>query len=330
MSEQQAELEDLSILEIEGVGKVTAKKLQEKGIITVHDLFLEEEHEMAKECNIGMDTANRYITGARQLLQSKGIIQNDWVAASDLVDKRMYCTTGSIELDKLLGRGEPLGVETGAITEFAGEFGSGKSQICFSLAVNAQLPIDQRGFDSEVLYIDTEGTFKNGERVQTIARNRNLDPSTILHRVRICKAHNASHLELIVKNIHRQIRDFKSKLVIVDSIIALHRAEFAGRGTLADRQQRLGSILHKLVRIAELHNVAVVITNQVSANPDQAWGGPAQKATGGNILGHTATYRVELRKSGKNRIAKMIDSPSHPYGEARFTVDERGVVDIEE
>jgi DNA repair protein RadA len=36
-------------------------------------------------------------------------------------------------------------------------------------------------------------------------------------------------------------------LVIIDGIISLHRAEFAGRGTLADRQQILNGMLHKII-----------------------------------------------------------------------------------
>jgi DNA repair protein RadA len=117
-------------------------------------------------------------------------------------------------------------------------------------------------------------------------------------------------------------------LVIIDSIISLHRAEFAGRGTLADRQQRLNSMLHKIIRLAEIYNIAIVITNQVQSSPDTFFGDPT-KAAGGNVLGHASTYRIYLRKSGENRIAKMIDSPYHPYSDARFTVNERGTDDIE-
>jgi DNA repair protein RadA len=121
----------------------------------------------------------------------------------------------------------------------------------------------------------------------------------------------------------------KAKLVIIDGIISLHRAEFAGRGTLADRQQRLNDMLHKLVRLVEIYNIAVVITNQVQSSPDTFFGDPT-KAAGGNILGHSSTYRIYLRKSGENRVAKMIDSPYHPYSDARFTVNERGADDMDE
>jgi DNA repair protein RadA len=136
-------------------------------------------------------------------------------------------------------------------------------------------------------------------------------------------------LELIVKNLGKYVDDFKAKLVIIDSIISLHRAEFAGRGTLADRQQRLNSMLHKIIRLAEIYNVAIVITNQVQSSPDTFFGDPT-KAAGGNVLGHASTYRIYLRKSGENRVAKMIDSPYHPYSDARFTVNERGADDMDE
>ena len=125
------------------------------------------------------------------------------------------------------------------------------------------------------------------------------------------------------------LNKFKTKLVVIDSIISLHRAEFSGRGTLADRQQRLNSILHKLVRVAEIFNIAVVITNQVLSSPDTFFGDPT-KAAGGNVLGHTSTYRIYLRKSGENRIAKMIDSPYHPYSDTRFTINQKGIDDLED
>jgi len=150
-----------------------------------------------------------------------------------------------------------------------------------------------------------------------------------LQNVAVCKVYNSAHLELIVKNLGKYIDDYKAKLVIVDSIISLHRAEFSGRGTLADRQQRLNSIMHKLLRISEIYNVAIIVTNQVQSAPDTFFGDPT-KPTGGNVIGHASTYRVYLRKSGENRVAKMIDSPYHPYSEVRFTINEKGTDDPEE
>jgi DNA repair protein RadA len=147
--------------------------------------------------------------------------------------------------------------------------------------------------------------------------------------VAVCKVYNSAHLELIVKNLGKYIDDYKAKLVIVDSIISLHRAEFSGRGTLADRQQRLNTIMHKLLRISEIYNIAIIVTNQVQSAPDTFFGDPT-KPTGGNVIGHASTYRVYLRKSGENRVAKMIDSPYHPYSEVRFTVNEKGTDNVDE
>jgi DNA repair protein RadA len=214
------------------------------------------------------------------------------------------------------------------VTEFYGEFGSGKSQICHTLCATARQPVESGGLNANTIYIDTEGTFRP-ERVQEIARSRGYDSTQILKGIAVCKVYNSSHLELIIKNLGKYVDDFKAKLVIIDSVISLHRAEFAGRGTLADRQQRLNSMLHKIIRLAEIYNIAVVITNQVQSSPDTFFGDPT-KAAGGNVLGHASTYRIYLRKSGENRIAKMIDSPYHPYSDVRFTVNEKGSDDIEE
>ncbi len=220
------------------------------------------------------------------------------------------------------------GIETQAITELYGEFGSGKSQICHTLCVIATQPIESGGLGGGVIYIDTEGTFRP-ERVEQISRARGIDPSGLLRGVATCKVYNSSHLELIVKDLGRYVKEFNAKLLIIDGLISLHRAEFAGRGTLADRQQRLNGMLHKLLRIAEIFNIAIVITNQVQSSPDSYFGDPT-KAAGGNVVAHSSTYRIYLRKSGENRLAKMMDSPYHPYSDARFTLNEKGTDDIEQ
>ena len=207
------------------------------------------------------------------------------------------------------------------------EFGSGKSQVCHTLCATARQPIESEGMDSGVIYIDTEGTFRP-ERLEQIAITRGLDHRHVLKSVAVCKVYNSSHLELIIKDLGKYVNDFNAKLVIIDGIISLHRAEFAGRGTLADRQQRLNGMLHKIIRLAEIFNIAVVITNQVQASPDTFFGDPT-KAAGGNIIAHSSTYRMYLRKSGENRLAKIMDSPYHPYSDTRFTINEKGADDIE-
>jgi DNA repair protein RadA len=318
---------DLEIHDIEGIGPTTTKKLKEAGIVSVMDLAVASAEELAIDINISKESAATFVIGAQKLLRDSKVIEKEFLTADVALEKRksmLRCSTGSKTLDELLLGG----IETQAVTEFYGEFGSGKSQICHTLCATARQPTGSGGLDSGVIYIDTEGTFRP-ERVEQIARARGLDHIQVLRSVSVCKVYNSSHLELIVKDLGRYIDEFKAKLVIIDSIISLHRAEFAGRGTLADRQQRLNGMLHKLVRLAEIFNIAIVITNQVQSSPDTFFGDPT-KAAGGNILAHSSTYRVYLRKSGETRVARMMDSPYHPYSDTRFTLNEKGTDDIEE
>jgi DNA repair protein RadA len=326
-SEATVPILDLEIQDIEGVGPTTAKKLKEAGIVSVMDLAVTSAEELSVDLNSSKESAAAFIISAQKLLRDSNLIQKEFVTADAALEKRrsmLRCSTGSRALDELLLGG----IETQALTEFYGEFGSGKSQICHTLCATARQPIDSGGMDSGVIYIDTEGTFRP-ERVEQIARARGLDHRHVLKSVAVCKVYNSSHLELIVKDLGKYVNEFKAKLVIIDGIISLHRAEFAGRGTLADRQQRLNGMLHKLIRLVEIYNIAVVITNQVQSSPDTFFGDPT-KAAGGNVLGHSSTYRIYLRKSGENRVAKMIDSPYHPYSDARFTVNERGADNMDE
>jgi DNA repair protein RadA len=322
-----AELLDLEIQDIEGIGPSTTKKLREAGILSVMDLAVAGVEDLAVDINSTKDSAASFIMAAQKLLRESNILEKEFITAEAALRKRrslLRCSTGSGVLDELfLG-----GIETQAVTEFYGEFGSGKSQICHTLCITAGQPVESGGLDSGIIYVDTEGTFRP-ERLEQIARERGVDPLHALKNVAVCKVYNSAHLELIVKNLGKYVDDYKAKLVIIDSIISLHRAEFAGRGTLADRQQRLNSIMHKLLRIAEIYNIALVVTNQVQSAPDTFFGDPT-RPTGGNVIGHASTYRVYLKKSGENRIARMVDSPYHPYGDVRFTVNEKGVDDLEE
>jgi DNA repair protein RadA len=318
---------DLEIQDIEGVGPTTARKLKEAGIVSVMDLAVTSADELAVDINSSKDTAATFIMAAQRLLRESNILEKEFVTAESALEKRkslMRCSTGSKALDELLLGG----IETQAVTEFYGEFGTGKSQICHTLAAIATQPTESDGLNGGVIYVDTEGTFRP-ERLDQIARARELEPSQVLKNVAVCKVYNSSHLELIIKDLGKYVNDFNAKLVIIDSIISLHRAEFAGRGTLADRQQRLNGLLHKVIRLAEIFNIAVVITNQVQSSPDTFFGDPT-KAAGGNVIGHASTYRIYLRKSGENRTAKMIDSPYHPYSDAKFTLNEKGTDDLED
>jgi DNA repair protein RadA len=196
------------------------------------------------------------------------------------------------------------------------------------MCVNVQKPKDEGGLDGGVLYIDTEGTFRP-ERIVSIAKANGLDPEKVLDRIIVAKAYNSSHQELIMEEVGPVIEKNNIKLIVVDSAVGLFRAEYLGRGTLSVRQQRLNRFMHLLTRTAEIYNIATIATNQVMASPDTFFGDPT-RPVGGNVVAHTSTYRVYFKKSGKKRIARMVDSPHHPEQEVLFILTEAGVSDPEE
>jgi DNA repair protein RadA len=316
--------EELELDTLPGIGPATKQKLNDAGILTILDLATSSPSDIADAVDIDTSKAVELNNKARKKLVEMGRLEPDFISAADLLVKRKAIdriSTGSKNLDDLLGGG----VETWAMTEFYGEFGSGKSQICHTLCVMVQSPHGQGGLEGGAVYIDTEGTFRP-ERIAEIAEARGFDSEKILSGITVARAYNSAHQELIVKDLGKVLEEKKVKLVILDSAVAHYRAEFLGRGTLAERQQRLNKFMHQLLRTAEIYNVAVVVTNQVQAAPDSFFGDPT-RPTGGHVVAHTSTYRIYLRKAAKNRIARMVDSPYHPERDAVFMLDEKGVDD---
>jgi DNA repair protein RadA len=244
--------------------------------------------------------------------------------ASDLVKRReriIKIPSGSKALDELMGGG----FETGAISEAFGEFGSGKTQIAHELCVMVH-KLDPK---SIAIYIDTENTFRP-ERIIQMSEGSGQKPEEVLKNIKVARAYNSDHQMLLVEKIDELITKDKLnvKLVIVDSLTAHFRAEFIGRGTLAERQQKLNRHMHTLLRLADVHNVCVFLTNQVMSTPDVFFGDPT-KAIGGHIVAHASTYRIYLRKGKKgSRVAKLVDSPHLPEGEAAFIVKTSGLEDV--
>ncbi len=325
--EQAGEVQErvLDIEDLPHVGPATAEKLRAAGYYSIEAIAVASPQELSSVAEIGESTAFKIIDAARKLANVGGFETGDVVY--ERRKKIGKITTGSKALDGLLGGG----VETQAITELFGEFGSGKTQICHQLAVNVQLPKDQGGLEGAVIVIDTEGTFRP-ERIIQMAEAKGLDPDKVLKNIYVAQAYNSNHQMLLVDNAKELANKLKKdginvRLLVVDSLTAHFRAEYVGRGTLADRQQKLNKHLHDLLRFGEVFNAAIVVTNQVMAKPDQFFGDPT-KPVGGHIVAHTATFRVYLRKSkGELRVARLIDSPHLPESEAIFRVTERGVED---
>jgi len=308
------------IAKIPGVGPATAEKLIEAGYLDTMDLAVESPHELVDAADIGLATASKIIQEARKLSR-----EDKFKTGKELLEKRSevgHLTSGSKILDELLGGG----METQSIIELFGEFGSAKTQIAHQLCVTVQLPKDQGGLEGHAFFIDTENTFRP-ERIVQMAEAYELDSEKILENIHVARAYNSSHQMLLVDKVKELSKENPARLLVVDSLTAHFRAEYVGRGALADRQQKLNRHMHDLLKWSDVNNGVVCVTNQVSAKPDAFFGDPT-RPIGGHIVGHTATFRIYLRKSkGPKRIARLIDSPHLPEGEAVFSIYEKGIRD---
>ena len=306
--------------ELPGVGPATAEKLRDAGYTDLMSIAVESPKNLAESCEIGEAAAAKIIAAAKEAADVGGFEPGDVI-----LERRQNLhklTSCSKALDELMGGG----FETQAITEFFGEFGSGKTQLCFQMAVNATIPFEKGGLNGEVIVIDTENTFRP-ERIVQIANAMDLDPVETLHKIHVARAFNSSHQMLLVDKAMEKAKETPVRLMIVDSLTAHFRAEYVGRGALAERQQLLNKHMHDLLRFGDLNNAVIAVTNQVSSKPDAFFGDPT-RPIGGHIVGHAATYRIYLRKSkGGKRIARLIDSPNLPEAEAVFSVSEEGIRD---
>jgi len=241
----------------------------------------------------------------------------------------VHITTGSKQLDALLGGG----IETGAITELFGEFRTGKSQLCHTLAVTCQLPVSMGGGEGKCLYIDTESTFRP-VRVLATAERFGLNGEEVLDNIAYARAYNADHQHALLASASALMSESRFSLLIVDSCTALYRTDFSGRGELSSRQNHLGKFLRNLQRLADEFGIAVVVTNQVMSTPDAAAGpyaGNEKKPIGGNIMAHASTTRLQLKKArGNTRSCKIYDSPCLPESETHFAILAGGIGDPEE
>ena len=319
MAEEKQE-KKLTIEDLPGVGEATAEKLRESGYDEIMSLAVASPKDLSEVSGIAEGAAVKIIAAARKFADVGNFETGD-----QILQRRkdvLKLTTGSKNLDEMLGGG----LETQSITEFFGEFGSGKTQVMHQAAVNATIPEDRGGFNSDVLIIDTENTFRP-ERIIQMAKAKDLDPDETLKRIHVARAYNSHHQILLAEKAQELAKEFPIKLLIVDSLTSHFRSEYMGRGSLSERQQLLNRHMHDLLKFGTLFNAVIAVTNQVSARPDVFFGDPTAPI-GGNIVGHTATFRIYLRKSkGGKRIARLIDSPYLPEGETVIQLSEDGIGD---
>ncbi|CAO3568349.1 unnamed protein product [Mortierella alpina] len=308
-----------------GIQAADIKKLKEAGFFTVEFIAFTPKKALLTIKGISEAKADKILAEASKL------VPMGFTTATDFHQRRsgmIQITTGSGELDKLLGGG----IETGSITELFGEFRTGKSQLCHMLAVTSQLPLAMNGGEGKCLYIDTEGTFRP-ERLLAIAERYNLDGEEVLDNVAYARAYNTDHQMNLLVQAAGMMSESRFALLIIDSATSLYRTDYSGRGELSARQMHMARFLRNLQRLADEFGVAVVITNQVVASVDgmAMFNADSKKPIGGNIMAHSSTTRLSLRKGrGENRVCKIYDSPCLPEAEAQFSIGAHGIADATE
>ena len=335
--------------ELPGVGPATADKLKENGYDSYQSIAVASPAELSNKADVGESSAGDIINAARDAADIGGFETGaDVLSRREEIGKLRFLVD---EVDELMGGG----VETQSITEVYGEFGAGKSQVTHQLAVNVQLPQEHGGLEGRAIFIDSEDTFRPeridemvrglpDEAIEAALEQREIEGGAgdedalealvedVLDKIHVAKAFNSNHQILLAEKAQEiaaeyEDDEFPVRLLCVDSLTAHFRAEYVGRGELANRQQKLNKHLHDLDRVGNLYNTAVIVTNQVQSNPDAFFGDPT-KPIGGNILGHKSTFRVYLKKSKQDkRIVKLVDAPNLPDGEGVMRVEGAGLKD---
>jgi len=320
---KKKENKEPTLIDLPGIGPAVAAKLESSGIFDLMSLAVSSPATISDASGVSPAVSRKAIQAARDLLD---LGFQDGLEYAQKRSNTSHITTGSENLNELLGG---RGIESRSITEAFGAYGSGKTQLGLTLAVRTQLPEEQGGANGKCVFIDTEGTFRP-VRIKQISEALGVNSEKVLKNILVARAFNSDHQMLLLEKVHEMIKAGEPiKLLIVDSLTAHFRAEFSGRGQLADRQQKLNRYMHDLMKLAETYNIAIYVTNQVMANPAQMFGDPTT-AIGGNIVGHASTYRLYLRRGKQgSRVAKLIDSPNLPENEVIYYLTAGGISDKE-
>ena len=313
---------DLS--QIKGINARQIKLLQENGISTAEALAMTPGSTVANIDGLGDKTAKKLIWNARNALG-----MTDFIQAKDIDENVDYITTGSSGLNKILGGG----FQTGKLTEVYGPFKSGKTALAHTIAVTSQLPEKKGGLNTAVAYVDTENTFSK-EKIKRIARRFGMDPDEVLSRIFHARIYSSDHQTQMIQKAETLCKTRGVRLIIIDSLMALLRAEYVGIGKLAPRQALLNNIIHTLSRVAETYNCAVLLTNQVAVKMMGMFS--TNDAIGGNIVAHGCHFRVMFKTKGFSsnnslkRRAVIVDAPDLPPEECEFFITAAGVADTDE
>ncbi len=322
---------ELTVEDLKKVGSTTKRRLISAGLISLKDVLMFHPKRLSELTGMSEETAIKVVEEAIELLesnQSKDYGLEKASTLTELTEGRYFLHTGSRNLDNILMGG----YSSGEVTEFAGEYRTGKSQACYTAIATAFLDINEGGLndgDINVVLIDAERTF-HPKRMEPIFRRFDIDPSYALDRIWVGRPRNTFHQKKMIDNLVKVIKERNVRLVVVDSLTRLPRADFTGRGELYDRQRYILAMVESLRRLATTYNLVVLITNQVVAMPDTMFG-PSMKPIGGHILAHSVDTRLFLTMSkGNIRNVEILDSSWLPPNKTKIKITEAGIADAEE
>ena len=323
------EIDIFDLESIPGIGPIGAKKLEADGITNYRDILVFGYIDIANVTGMERDLAEKVVDYCKKALEE---IDDQWpseMRADELLEKRKtldYISTGSPDIDELIGGG----IEARAITEVAGKFRSGKSQMGFTVTATVASTKKKEGekVPPHALYIDTEDTF-SPERISEIVLARKFlsTPEEIkdcLSRIIVMKPTSGAHQIQIIENASHLMQELNIKVIVIDSGTALFRQTMSEMGNAGRKFRLLNRMLHILKRLAETHNIPVLFINQMYDSMDQFNPGPKQY--GGNVVGHAMTYRAIVRKAGKKWVFTSIDFPNKPEEDVEFLITEAGIV----
>jgi len=316
---------DLTVDQLDGVGAVTKKKLESFGIKSIVDICVRGAKEVQEITGVDKGKANSWVFNSQKILEENNFIRKSDMSVKELMDyqeNQERISTKCTEVDELFSGG----LTPESVYEVYGEFGCGKTQFCLSLTAE----VIAKG--ENVIWIDCEDTFRP-RRLGEILVARELctqeEVMDKLDNIKYFYTPNSEQLMGTVDSLSDMMMELKPKLVILDGSIGQFREEYLGRGTLAERQNQLARLMTHLKNISFYFRCVVIFTNQVQSDPSVMFGDPV-KPIGGNIVAHASTYRVYFKKSGKKRIARMVDSPEHEQKDASYILTVKGIDNAEE
>lgn len=290
---------------VPGVGPSVAKKLRQALVTTAELLAVQNPTDLREKTALGEGICEKVVRAARKEVGKFGF-RSGLEIEQELASKP-FLKTGLEQLDcTLMG-----GVEQGSILELYGPARGGKTMWCSHLAVRVQLPIEQGGLEGRVLWLDTEKSF-TPRTIRAIAHRFGLDPDIALGNISRARVVLAAQIMELFETVPQMCAENNYKLVIVDSLTSLFRAEYIGLDALKTRQQEINGILNQMRRVAAATDAVFAYTNQVMAGIGGYVSIP-NLPVGGHIISHASDYRFYTRaKKGGVRVLELQDNAGLP------------------